>query len=112
MAPRASEVLLCPTAGSRNHSPYMLATTPGQSILLTTETAVKTLNDVVDELLIQLGDHLSPGDDSRSNNHLHLRQAFERFGLEASASGLSLEESMSGAITALRLVFEDGQDLS
>ena len=76
------------------------------------KTQVYTLNQAVDILLIRLRTYLSMAEPRTNMNHLQLRHEFERYGREARQSGISLDETMSGAIAALRQVFDDADNVS
>ncbi|MEZ4500501.1 MAG: histidine kinase dimerization/phosphoacceptor domain -containing protein [Thermomicrobiales bacterium] len=70
-----------------------------------------TLERVVAQLLFRL--RMTIDQEARNPNlrSLHLGREFEQFGYDAQLAGLTLDEAMTGAITALRRVFDDFRDV-
>ncbi|MBX3069615.1 MAG: GAF domain-containing protein [Thermomicrobiales bacterium] len=68
-----------------------------------------TLERVVSQLLVRI--RLMIGKENAADlRSLHLAREFEQYGYDAHVAGLSLDETMTGAITALRQIFDDFRD--
>lgn len=72
---------------------------------------VDTLNSRVEDLLASLRTQLLAGHSSRLG-HAQLRRAFDEYGSRSAETGLTLEETMSGAVSALRSVLDHDDDLT
>jgi len=70
-----------------------------------------TLERVVGQLLVRLMTMTGNPEGRPDLRALHMGKEFEQYGADAYAAGVSLDEAMSGAITALRRVFDDFSDV-
>ncbi len=69
------------------------------------------LDDAVGHLLVKLRSMIDGHPNRPDLRSLHLAQEFAQFGRDARAEGIGLDEAMSGAIMALRRVFDDFGDV-
>jgi len=70
-----------------------------------------TLERLVGQLLVRLKTMTGNPEGRPDLRGLHMAREFEQYGSEAIEAGVSLEEAMAGAITALRRVFDDFSDV-